>query len=281
MIFSRTFVWKIYHSKNNSERHYHKCTLGLYVKWPLFLWEFNKVWNFFSPIFEKLLNIIFHKNPFSWSLVVACGWTKWRITNTTKLIFAFRNFVNAPKNINIIRQCVSLGNILESSLEFVLFKQPVTHDKERKSEGKHSRFHSEKPLSWPRFCKVICWFQTNWSKLTPPHFDLHFFTFWAKLSPVWSNPSWKCVGPVELGDVSEIPHTRRWASWSDRIIPGGSLCIYNFVNILYEHSAITRRCLCLNCTKRRAQSVRQKCAPRFWLATFFSSSQLSKFLTGP
>ena len=50
-------------------------------------------------IFEKSLNIKFHQNPSSGSRDVLCG----RIgtdgqTDMTKLIVAFRNFANAPKN---------------------------------------------------------------------------------------------------------------------------------------------------------------------------------------
>ena len=44
--------------------------------------------------FEKYSNIKFHKNPSSGSRVVPYG-----RTNMTKIIVAFRNFVNAPKNV--------------------------------------------------------------------------------------------------------------------------------------------------------------------------------------
>jgi hypothetical protein len=50
-----------------------------------------------SPhIFEKHSNLKFHKNPSIRSRVVPYGRTDGR-TDTTKLIVAFRNFVNAPK----------------------------------------------------------------------------------------------------------------------------------------------------------------------------------------
>ena len=46
---------------------------------------------FSVQIFEKkCLNIKFRQNPFSLSRVVPCG-----ETDTTKLIFAFRNFANS------------------------------------------------------------------------------------------------------------------------------------------------------------------------------------------
>jgi hypothetical protein len=41
----------------------------------------------------------FHENPSSESRVVPCGRTDER-TDTTKLIVAFRNFENVPKNKN-------------------------------------------------------------------------------------------------------------------------------------------------------------------------------------
>jgi hypothetical protein len=47
-------------------------------------------------IFEKYSNFKFNENPSDGSLVVPCGQTD---TDTTKLIVAFRNFANAPKNI--------------------------------------------------------------------------------------------------------------------------------------------------------------------------------------
>jgi len=43
-------------------------------------------------MFEKYINVKFHENPSSGSRAVPC-----RRTDTTKLIVAFRNFANAPK----------------------------------------------------------------------------------------------------------------------------------------------------------------------------------------
>jgi len=47
----------------------------------------------FSTDFRILLVVQFHENPSSASRVVPCG-----LTDMTKLIDAFRNFANAPKN---------------------------------------------------------------------------------------------------------------------------------------------------------------------------------------
>jgi hypothetical protein len=53
---------------------------------------------FFSKDFWKHQNIKFHENPSSGSRVVPCGRTDGQ-SDMTKLIFAFRDFSNTPKNI--------------------------------------------------------------------------------------------------------------------------------------------------------------------------------------
>ena len=52
---------------------------------------------FSRQIFEKVSNIKFHQNPSSGSRVVPCG-----RTDMTKLIVAFRNFANVPKNVTAL-----------------------------------------------------------------------------------------------------------------------------------------------------------------------------------
>jgi hypothetical protein len=54
-------------------------------------------------IFEKCSDIKFHENLSSGSRVVPCGLTEGQI-DITKLIVAFRNFANEPKNNSL---CVS------------------------------------------------------------------------------------------------------------------------------------------------------------------------------
>ena len=49
---------------------------------------------FSRQIFDEYSNIKFHENPSSWNVLGACG----RQTDMTKLIFAYRNFVDAHKN---------------------------------------------------------------------------------------------------------------------------------------------------------------------------------------
>ena len=54
-------------------------------------------------IFAKFSNTKFHENPSSGSRVVPCGRTDGRKEgrkDMAKIIFAFRNFANEPKNIS-------------------------------------------------------------------------------------------------------------------------------------------------------------------------------------
>jgi len=57
--------------------------------------------NFLDRFSKNTRNIKFHENPSSGSRVVACGRTD-RQTDMTKLIVAYRNFANAPKNRSIL-----------------------------------------------------------------------------------------------------------------------------------------------------------------------------------
>jgi hypothetical protein len=97
-IFSATLVWNISHSKKNSARQ-HKCA-------KVFMWSTRfscrilLTLEFSRQIFEKYLNLEFHENPSSGSRVIPC----WR-TDMTELIVAFRNFANAPKNMNRNNEC--------------------------------------------------------------------------------------------------------------------------------------------------------------------------------
>ena len=68
----------------------------LLVMYPLFLSHCNETL-IFSTDFRKSLHIKFHQNLSSGSRVVSCG-RMGRQTDMTKLIVAFGNFVNAPKN---------------------------------------------------------------------------------------------------------------------------------------------------------------------------------------
>ena len=56
---------------------------------------------FFDIFLEKDSNIKFHENLSSGSRVVSCGRTG-KQRDTTKLVAAFRNSANAPKNSNVL-----------------------------------------------------------------------------------------------------------------------------------------------------------------------------------
>ena len=70
--------------------------LGLHIKYPLFLSDFNETRIFFDrfPKHTRISNFI-KIRPVGAELFHADGQTE---RQTTKLIVAFRNFVNAPKN---------------------------------------------------------------------------------------------------------------------------------------------------------------------------------------
>jgi hypothetical protein len=95
LIFSTTFVWNISHSKKkwaryNYKRLWYSCKVSdscqILVKLELS-----------RQTFEKYLHIKFNENQTRGSRVVPCGLIDGR-TDMTKLIVAFRNFANAPKN---------------------------------------------------------------------------------------------------------------------------------------------------------------------------------------
>jgi hypothetical protein len=66
--------------------------IGLHVRYPLFLPILMKI-KISRQVFEKYSDIKFYENPSGGSQVVPCG-----RTDMTKLIVAFRNIANVPKN---------------------------------------------------------------------------------------------------------------------------------------------------------------------------------------
>jgi hypothetical protein len=82
--------------------------IGLHVKCPLFLLDFNETF-IFLIILEKYSNIKFHENLSSGSRVVSCRQTDWwkggqTQTDMTKLVVSFCSFANEPKNFYFIRK---------------------------------------------------------------------------------------------------------------------------------------------------------------------------------
>jgi hypothetical protein len=94
LISSANFIWNISHSKKNWARYEQKrISAFMWCTLTLFLSDFNETSIFCIDFRKKYSNIKFHENPSSGSGVVACG-----RTDMTKLIVAFRNFANGPKN---------------------------------------------------------------------------------------------------------------------------------------------------------------------------------------
>ena len=63
-----------------------KLYIGLHVKYPLFLSDFNRTW-FFSKYFQKYSNINIHDNPSSGSQVVPCKQKDWQTWLCKLLLF--------------------------------------------------------------------------------------------------------------------------------------------------------------------------------------------------
>jgi hypothetical protein len=102
--FSTTFARNISRTKKNSVRYYHKCTRD-------FAWSTRYSCQILMQLkYSRQIikwHIKCHETPLSGSGVVACERTDWRRngrtdrkTYVTKLIVAFRNFANVPKNDN-------------------------------------------------------------------------------------------------------------------------------------------------------------------------------------
>ena len=95
-----------------TERDTIKMSVGLHVKYPLLLSDFNETWISHTD-FRKIL-----KYQISWKSVKwepSCSMRTDRQTEMTKLIVAFRNLANAPKKnthcASQKTQCVSITNI--------------------------------------------------------------------------------------------------------------------------------------------------------------------------
>jgi hypothetical protein len=75
--------------------------IGLHVKYPLFLSDFNETWIFFDTFFKNTKTTYLRKiRSVGAELFHADRGTDGRMdgrTDMTKLIVAFRNFTNAPK----------------------------------------------------------------------------------------------------------------------------------------------------------------------------------------
>ena len=93
LIFSSSFVWNVSHSKKTWARYDKKSKLGLHVKCPLLLSDFNETRIFSTDFPKNSTNIKFHENPSSGSQVVPCG-----RTDMTKPVVGCRKFCERAKN---------------------------------------------------------------------------------------------------------------------------------------------------------------------------------------
>jgi hypothetical protein len=94
LIFSKTFVRNISHYKHNWVIYDKKMYIGRYIKYLWLLTEFNLPW-IFTDSFSKNIQILKLMKVVS---VEAELYHVDRRTGMTKLIVAFRNFSNEPKN---------------------------------------------------------------------------------------------------------------------------------------------------------------------------------------
>ena len=97
---------------------------------------------FSQQTFEKYSNTKFNENQFNGSRVVPCGQTD-RQTDMTKLIVAFRNFANAPKNYNFTCYFVLVDRL--SQIEGI-WEQGAEENIWAKYEGCNGRL--EKTVYW-------------------------------------------------------------------------------------------------------------------------------------
>jgi len=98
-VFSITFVWNIIHSKKKLSEILSKMYIGLHVKYPLVLSDFNITW-IIPTYFRKSSNMKFHENPSSRRRIAPWRWDRQTDRqDMTILTIAFRNFANAPKNV--------------------------------------------------------------------------------------------------------------------------------------------------------------------------------------
>jgi hypothetical protein len=79
--------------------------IGLQVKYPLFLLDFNETWIFLKLIFQKYSNIKFHENPSSGSWDVPCR----RMDGCTAMPQVIVVFCNCASALKMFR---SLQNVI-------------------------------------------------------------------------------------------------------------------------------------------------------------------------
>ena len=80
--------------------------IGLHVKYPLFLLDFNETWIFLTDSFRMILKYR-HGNPLSGNRVVPSGRAYGQTGRHDELTAALRNFAKFSKNHRIFKENVS------------------------------------------------------------------------------------------------------------------------------------------------------------------------------
>ena len=95
LIFCKSFVWNIFHSKKKWARYDRKTVFVLHVKCPLFSSDVNEVCNSLTD-FRKTLKCRISWKSIRWD--PSCYMRTDRRADMTKVIATFPSFANAPIN---------------------------------------------------------------------------------------------------------------------------------------------------------------------------------------
>jgi len=125
--FSTTFVWNIFHSKENWVRYVHKGIFVLTQSTQVFLSDFNENWIFWTE-FRKIFKYKISWKSLQWER--SCSMRTYGRTDTARLIVAFRNFANSPNTAVVIKRtvCNMSGEMQQSetnSDRIRLWKVPI------------------------------------------------------------------------------------------------------------------------------------------------------------
>jgi hypothetical protein len=119
LIFFTTFVLDISHSTKNSARYYYKCTYN--GTWTAgYSCQILNTPELSLQVFEKFSNTKFQKKSVQWEPSSSMR-TDGR-TGMTKLILAFSNFANAPKNVVCATPKVLNANKINYRVHTILIK---------------------------------------------------------------------------------------------------------------------------------------------------------------